>query len=175
MAKTGYPRHRRPRHRRARKSTIPFDGDIANGLPILNGDSNNNNNNSIYSQKKHATSQVLPERVLSELSAQMLEHTKRSGLFDELRMKLMHRIESSEQFEILKNKFKLEVDKFCFEADLAVARSKLREQLNRQSLAETYGQLRELVDEVSRHHRHRLRRLYVDQTGDYLNRLKRKR
>lgn len=175
MAKTGQLRQDKP-HDHVQKRRSPY----INGLNGITIDSSKVSEDDIFHRLiaitygDKSTKSILSDKLLNHISKQIIEQTKRSGLFDEMRMKLLKRIESSDQFQLIKDKFQNEVDRFCFEADLEEPRSRLREQLNHHRLSGTSDLLHELVNEVSFHHRHRLKRLFSDQACSYISCSKRK-
>lgn len=113
--------------------------------------------------------QQVPKQLLKQLAADLLEHTKRLGLFDEMRVKLVDQIESSPNFEHIKSEFKREVESFCRSADLSLPRSRLRERLlSLRTLHNSTELTRSHVVQVARRHKQQLRGLFEKRARAYL-------
>lgn len=130
-------------------------------------------NSAMTSRQQQADSspqkQQVPGQVLKQLAADVLEHTKRLGLFDEMRIKLIDEIESSRDFEHIRKEFNREVESFCRSADLSLPRSKLRERLlSLRTMHNSTELIKSHVVGVARRHKQQMRNLYERKARAYL-------
>lgn len=71
----------------------------------------------------------LSNRVLGQLSDDIIDHMKRLGDYDEIRVKLIEPIMTDVDFDKIKEKFLNECEQFCEKADLNLNRNALRMKL----------------------------------------------
>lgn len=74
-------------------------------------------------------SEQLEQRILGKIYDEIIDHMKRSGEFDEVRVGLIDPIWSDPDFEKIIQKFEMECEQFCERADLSLNRNLLRSQL----------------------------------------------
>lgn len=110
----------------------------------------------------------IPKQLLEKIAQDVLNHSKQLGLFDELRMKLLENIESSQEFYKIRREFNLEVKELCQRADLGLSRAKLRDKLNDKNLARSANKLKDHVQQVSREHKYEVKRVYKNHAIDFL-------
>lgn len=72
---------------------------------------------------------TLNSHTLDKIYDEIIDHMKRSGAFDEIRMSLIDPIWSGPSFEDILKKFEYECQKFCEEVDLNQTRNALRTKL----------------------------------------------
>lgn len=151
------------------------NNDSNNKIVLVNGNGNGIGQADRVAELSEAPSPSmsprLPTDLLDRLANEILDHTKELGLFDEMRMRLLEGIERSKEFRRIKESFKLELEGFCSRADLGLPRAQLREKLNTRTLYRSARQLRDHVGQVSRKHRHELKKLYAQQANQYLKNL----
>lgn len=114
---------------------------------------------------------TVPKHLLDQIAGEILNRSKELGLFDEMRMKLLEKIQSSKEFNRVESGFKRELDSLCSRLDLSLPRSKLREKLNTRNLPKSASRLDEHVLQVSRQQRHELRKLYNEHALPFLKTL----
>lgn len=119
--------------------------------------------------KKHKAAQY--KAVAELISSELIDNLKQSGLFDEIRIRLLDKIECNNKFCTLKDEFRKEIDSFCNRsADFGLPRAKLRDQLNEKNLPSSFQILVELVGEVTSQEKDRLRELYLKEAKTILKR-----
>lgn len=146
---------------------------------VSNNDADNNSTNNNINNNYNDGSELdtdddpdcdrLPSVMLDQISKQSLDHMKQVGLFDELRMILVNKLEKSEEFHELTDLFCKEVETFCKRTDMSQPRAKLRDQLNERSLNKTFSNLRFQVNKMIRQHKNRICKQYEPEAGRFFD------
>lgn len=158
-----------------RQTRINHDDNIKR----LKGRQPTNTSSSQDQIKTPASTRQVPLEVLEQISSQVLEYTKQLGLFDELRMKLLERIEARNEFATISENFHIEVDAFCRgpKVKLDGSRAQLRQQLQEQCELKRAGGFRstarldESVAHVIRKYEFELRREYEAKRTDLVKQI----
>lgn len=144
--RTSY-RQRQHHHKGNKKHR--YDGDTEERKPTSAKDEPTTSSLNL-SQQPTADDRI-PQAQLDRLTKEILDQTKQLGFFDEVRMQLLNRIESSEEFVRLKDEFRRETERFCSRADLSQPRAKLRDQLQAETFANEQSRLsRRLKESIDR-------------------------
>lgn len=94
----------------------------------------------------------VPLELLESISERALDYAKQLGLFDEFRVKLLQEIQQLDQFQQIRHRFQLEVERFCASerTSLAESRAKLRQQLADQCSRGQFESTNKLAEPIER-------------------------